>query len=191
MAKIYTKTGDKGETGLFGGARVPKHHPRVEAYGDVDELNSALGLAAVHLGPGPLAALREELLRIQHELFEAGAVLADPKIPSDSRAKGFSEAASRLERGIDKMSSELPELRRFILPGGSPAAALLHLARSVCRRAERRTTLLSETRNSVPAELLVYLNRLSDYLFTAARFVNAKLGAAESEWEGGRAEAEK
>lgn len=179
--KIYTRTGDKGETGLRGNRRVRKDDPRVRAYGDVDELNCALGAALSHI---PLrqafTLLRGELHCIQAELFHVGAVLAAP--PDHPDAQAFpADLAPRLEASIDRMTAQLPPLRRFILPGGSPAGAALHLARAVCRRAEREVVGLTPP---VPESLLVYLNRLSDYLFTAARWVNARLARRETEWAG-------
>lgn len=159
--KIYTKTGDKGETGLIGGKRVRKDEARVAAYGDVDEANAAVG--AVEAPP-----LRGELAAIQKDLFVIGAILAGQK---DAKAP----SAERLEREIDRMTAELPELRHFILPRGA-----LHLARAVCRRAERSVVALPEA----PTDVVIYLNRLSDWLFTAARWVNAKNATPETIWEG-------
>ena len=169
--KIYTKTGDQGETGLIGGKRVKKNDPRVGAYGEIDETNCAIGLAVAALGTG---GLRDKLLRIQDELFVVGSILAgqDERFPPT--------AAVRLESEIDEMTADLAPLKRFILPGGCPAGAALHLARAVCRRAERAAISLEKQ----PAGLVVYLNRLSDHLFTAARFANHAAGAAETVWEG-------
>lgn len=178
MAKIYTRTGDRGETGLIGGVRVAKDHARVAAYGDVDELNAALGLArALLAAERRTAAPARQLGRIQSELFELGAELA---APSGVGRIGAADAAA-LERAIDRLSADLPALHRFILPGGSPAGAALHLARTVCRRAERSLAALRRS-EAVRAEALVYLNRLSDYLFTLARFVNQKLRQPETPW---------
>ena len=187
MPKIYTKTGDRGETGLWGGRRIPKHHPKVRAYGEIDELNSVLGLAAAAL-PEKTAALRSALARIQEELFVVGAVLATPSDETSRLSPPFDrgvppETAARLEREIDKMTAELKPMKRFILPGGSPAAAWLHLARAVCRRAEREVAALS-AQDRVPGTVLVYLNRFSDYLFTAARWTNHRLKGREIEWRG-------
>lgn len=177
--KIYTKTGDSGQTGLRGGTRVPKTHPRVAAYGDVDELNCSLGLALAALPEAKeWTGLRDTLSRVQAELFEVGAALASP---DGGAFEG--NASARLEREIDAWTAELPSLRQFILPGGGPAGAALHAARAVCRRAERGVAALSQD-EKVPAEIVVYLNRLSDHLFTAARWANAKQGRAETPWAG-------
>ena len=187
--KIYTKTGDTGETGLWGGDRVPKYHPRVASYGDVDELNSCLGavLAALE-GDKALAELAGKLNRIQEELFIAGALLATPENRlnrlSPPLDRGLPpDAAARLEQEIDAMSADLKPMTHFIMPGGSPAGAWLHLARVVCRRAERGVAHLS-TMEKLPDGLLVYINRLSDHLFTAARWANAKEGRSETQWKG-------
>lgn len=179
--KIYTKTGDGGETGLFGGGRVRKCDARVEAYGEVDEACAALGVARAALADDPLAA---ELARLQDELFCVGAELATPH---DAKAHGAVPPveprwATRLEEGMDRMDAELPALRQFVLPGGTPAAAALHLARAVCRRAERRVVALAGEAAVDPA-VLVYLNRLSDWLFVAARLANVRAGRAELLWD--------
>jgi cob(I)alamin adenosyltransferase len=175
--KIYTRTGDSGETGLFDGTRVSKADPRVSAYGEVDELNAWLGLArASGLDP----ALAEMIERIQRDLFALGARLADPahKIaPRVSKAQVRSEDVERLEGWIDTLESELPPLRRFILAGGSPAGAALHVARTVCRRAERAVVGLAGD-----PEMIVFLNRLSDLLFVMARAANKRAGVPEMEW---------
>jgi cob(I)alamin adenosyltransferase len=178
--KIYTKTGDLGETSLLGGARVPKDHLRVAAYGDVDETNAALG-AVRALAEGPLERL---LFSVQKDLFALGAQLADPthKLAA-KRAKAAVTAAHvrRLETAIDAREKKLPTLRAFVLPGGTPTAALLHQARTVCRRAERSVvTLARET--DVDPRIIVYLNRLSDLLFVLARFENNRAGFAEDRW---------
>ena len=178
--KIYTKTGDLGETSLLGGARVPKDHLRVAAYGDVDETNAALGAVRALAEE----ALERLLLGIQKDLFAIGAQLADPthKVAS-RRAKAAVEAAQvrRLEKAIDAREAKLPPLRSFVLPGGTPAAALLHQARTVCRRAERSVvTLARET--DVDPRIIVYLNRLSDLLFVLARFENHRAGIGEDRW---------
>ncbi len=178
--KIYTKTGDEGETGLFAGPRVSKDHPRIEAYGAVDELNSALGVARTEAMPGEIDAL---LQQIQNDLFSVGAELATPN-PRERGTDLIGQAhVAALEAAIDRHEATLPPLKHFILPGGSKAAAALHLARSVCRRAERRVVTLSH----VPAEdvsndLVKYLNRLSDLLFVLARAVNAAAGHADVIW---------
>jgi len=178
--KIYTKTGDLGETSLLGGVRVPKDHLRVAAYGDVDELNAALGAVRALAGEG----LGRLVFSIQKDLFAIGAQLADPshKVAA-RRAKAAVTAAHvrRLERAIDAREGKLPALRSFVLPGGTPAAALLHQARTVCRRAERRVVHLSREAD-VDARILVYLNRLSDLLFVLARFENHRGGIGEDRW---------
>ena len=178
--KIYTRTGDAGETALFDGTRVPKSDPRVDAYGDVDELNALLGVVRAGAVDAELAARLE---RIQRDLFALGARLADPNARIAARvtkASVESLDAAQLEAWIDAADAELPPLRRFVLPGGSAAGALLHFARTVCRRAERRIVALGP--GAVDAAVLVYLNRLSDLLFVLARLTNARAGASEPEW---------
>lgn len=184
--KIYTKTGDSGDTGLFGGARVSKADSRVAAYGDVDELNASLGSARAALVAADDPELAVMLEHIQRDLFALGARLADPghKI-ADRVAKAAVTAAdiARLEGWIDALESALPPLRRFILAGGSPAGASLHLARTVCRRAERTMVgLLAGDKEAFEAELLIYINRLSDLLFVMARRANQRAGTPEIEW---------
>ena len=178
--KIYTRTGDTGETALFDGTRVSKSDPRVEAYGDIDELNAVLGVAcAGEIDP----ALAERLERIQRDLFALGARLADPNARIATRVEKAAlhdDDVARLEGWIDEAESELAPLRRFILPGGSAAGALLHLARTVCRRAERKIVSLGP--GAADAGLLAYVNRLSDLLFVLARLANARAGAREVEW---------
>jgi len=177
--KIYTRTGDSGETSLFDGTRVKKDDARVDAYGEVDELNAWLGLArAAGLDP----ALDEEVVRLQRDLFALGAQLADPadKIAARVTKAVIGDAdVTRLEDLIDRLESEVPPLRRFVLAGGTPAGATLHLARTVCRRAERRIVALEPAADPV---LLRYVNRLSDLLFVLARVINRRGGAAETEW---------
>jgi cob(I)alamin adenosyltransferase len=178
--KIYTKTGDSGETSLFDQTRVPKSDPRVEAYGDVDELNACLGVARAAGVSADVAALIESL---QKDLFALGARLADPsaRIAARVTKAAITDAhVERLEATIDQLEGELPPLKRFVLPGGTPAGAALHLARTVCRRAERRVVSLG-TEAADPAAL-VYLNRLSDLLFVLARAVNHRSGTPEVEW---------
>jgi len=180
--KIYTKTGDAGDTGLFGGGRVPKDDPRVEAYGDVDELNAVLGLArAAELMP----RIDEVLVPIQRDLFSIGALLATPdrdKMDQHlTKARISDERIAELERAIDACDRELEPLKAFILPGGTRKAAALHVARTVCRRAERRVIHL-QREVEIPQIVVVYLNRLSDLLFTLARFANARAGAGEVTW---------
>jgi cob(I)alamin adenosyltransferase len=177
--KIYTKTGDAGETSFFDNTRVSKADPRVDAYGEVDELNACLG-AVVAAGPG--GELAAELQSIQQDLFALGSRLADPSARVAARvtkASITSAAVERLERLIDRLDAEVPPLRRFILPGGSLAGALLHVGRTVCRRAERRVIGLG---GAVDPLLIVYLNRLSDLLFVMARAVNHRAGMPEVEW---------
>lgn len=174
--KIYTRSGDSGSTSLFGGERVRKDHPRIEAYGTIDELNSAIGVARA---AWPSSPIDHELHRIQSDLFEIGAFLAAPG--SDSFPGPAKSRPEELEKGIDTMEEDLPPLRNFILPAGSPGAASLHLARTICRRAERLVVALDE-RDPGMTDVVVYLNRLSDYLFVAARFSNRKQWAPEIEW---------
>ena len=177
--KIYTRTGDAGETGLLDGRRVSKAEPRVDAYGEVDELNACLGLV---LSAGIDTDLADMVVQIQRELFSLGASLADPTSRAARNAKASVEETDvkRLEGWIDRLDAELEPLRRFILPGGSSAAAATHLARAVCRRAERRMVALGT--DAVGAVPIAYVNRLSDLLFTLARAVNARAGVEEQEW---------
>lgn len=181
--KIYTRKGDKGETSLFGGRRVSKDELRVEAYGTVDELNSALGLAVARL-PRELEEWRDSLIAVQSDLFAVGAILATPKTGA-AKPEHIPELAEArveaLEDWIDKLDEELTPLKAFVLPGGSESAATLHLARSVCRRAERRAVALTNQEEIEPV-VIKYLNRLSDFLFTLARAANARLGVADVEW---------
>ena len=185
--KIYTKTGDSGETGLYCGVRVSKAHARVAAYGDVDELNAALGVARAALRQASDADdLAAMLGQIQRDLFALGARLADPshKI-ADRVTKAVVGAAeiARLEGWIDTLDASLPPLRRFVLAGGAPAGAALHLARTVCRRAERAMVALIEGEaEAFEPDLLVYVNRLSDLLFVMARVANQRAGTSEIEW---------
>ena len=178
--KIYTRTGDDGGTGLFDGTRVSKSDPRVSAYGDVDELNAWLGLVRAEIADIELTAMLE---RIQRDLFALGARLADPakKIAARvAKAAVTPEDISRLEGWIDRLEPELAPLRRFILAGGTRAGASLHVARTVCRRAER--SMVSLGADAFEPELLVYVNRLSDLLFVMARAANHRSGATEIEW---------
>ncbi len=178
--RIYTRTGDGGETALLGGKRVSKADARVSAYGDVDELNAWLGLVRA----GPLDSQLSEMLdRIQRDLLAIGSRLADPAGKVTARVEKTSvtpDDVKRLEGWIDLLEDEVPPLRRFILAGGSPAGASLHVARTVCRRAERSVVGLG--REAVEAELLTYINRLSDLLFVMARAANRRIGAPETEW---------
>lgn len=180
--KIYTKTGDAGDTGLFGGARVQKDDPRVAAYGDVDELNAVIGMArAIELMP----RIDEVLVPIQRDLFALGALLATPD--RDKMALHLEKARiddvriAQLELAIDDADRELEPLRAFILPGGTPKAAALHVARTVCRRAERSVVRLQRD-VELPGLTVIYLNRLSDLLFTLARLANKRAGAGEVTW---------
>jgi cob(I)alamin adenosyltransferase len=183
--KIYTRTGDEGETGLFGGPRVRKDAARVEAYGAVDELNAVLGVARAQLDD---AALAERLQAIQSALFDLGAELATPDVEDRAErgqvvARVEGGAVAELEAWIDELESELEPLEYFILPGGDAAAAALHHARTVCRRAERRAVTLAGL-EGVSAAALRYLNRLSDLLFVLARVVNHRTGVEEPRWVG-------
>lgn len=178
--KIYTKTGDAGETSFFDGSRVSKADHRVEAYGEVDELNACLGAARAACRE---ADLRDALAAIQQQLFAVGARLADPSVKIAERvtkAGVREDEVERLERLIDLLETELPPLRRFILPGGGEAGAWLHVARTVCRRAERRVVGLGD--GAVEPIVVRYLNRLSDLLFVMARASNHRQGVPETEW---------
>jgi cob(I)alamin adenosyltransferase len=174
LSRIYTKTGDQGETGLGDGSRVAKDHPRVTAYGSVDELNAVLGLLAAQAA-GMAAADHTELLRsIQNDLFDVGADLCVPPAADEAagaRLRMRPEQAQRLEAAIDRLNEGLEPLRSFVLPGGSPAAAWCHLARTVCRRAERDVVTLARA-EPVNPQVVIYLNRLSDLLFVLARVCN-------------------
>jgi cob(I)alamin adenosyltransferase len=203
MARIYTRTGDRGETSLFDGTRTSKSDERVDLYGELDELNSQLGLCAERLlrdsRAGEVAAdassgivedsrlqlslLASALLTLQNDLFAMGAILADPSRCRELADSGapLPFAAGPLEKMIDGMQDEMPPLRSFILPSGSVNAAALHVARTVCRRVERKAVGLAR-RQPLPAGILVYLNRLSDYLFVAARWANHVLGRPEATW---------
>ena len=180
--KIYTRTGDSGSTGLFGGGRVPKDDVRVEAYGDVDELNAVLGVAR---SVEPMPRVDEVLVPIQRDLFAIGALLATPD--RDKMAMHLQKARiddtriGELERAIDDGEAELEPLKAFIVPGGSPKAAALHVARTVCRRAERHVVRLQHE-VELPGLVVIYLNRLSDLLFTLARVANRRAGAGEVTW---------
>ena len=177
--KIYTKTGDKGDTRLFDGTQVRKNDSRVEAYGQVDELNACIGAAAAFLED---VELKTMLCGIQRDLFSLGAQLADPH-RHGKRAKSKLDPARivALEESIDRFETELPPLRQFILAGGGPAGAMLHVARTVCRRAERRVTALADT-VEIDLHDIEFLNRLSDFLFVLARLVNHRQGQQEIPW---------
>jgi cob(I)alamin adenosyltransferase len=180
--KIYTRTGDQGDTGLFGGGRVPKDHPRVVAYGDVDELNSSIGIVRA---TEPVDFCDTLLESIQRDLFSIGGQLAAPDPAAVARALAKAELPAErvtaLERMIDEAENELPQLRAFVLPAGTPKAAALHYARTVCRRAERSVVHLARD-SQVPSLFIVYLNRLSDLLFTLARLANHRSGIGDSTW---------
>jgi cob(I)alamin adenosyltransferase len=181
--RIYTRTGDTGETGLFGGGRTSKASARIEATGELDELNASLGVA---LGLIADAEVRGRVASLQPDLFVVGAHLATPPGLRGRRPELPelpAERVAELERWIDQVEDQMPELRAFVLPGGSPAGAALHLARAVCRRAERRVAALA-LEEGVEAWLLVYLNRLSDLLFDLARLENYRAGTAEPRWSG-------
>jgi cob(I)alamin adenosyltransferase len=169
--KIYTRTGDGGDTALFGGGRVPKDHPRVEAYGAVDELNALLGWVVTVVSD---PESRERLTALQHDLFAVGAELASPPVP-DARV-------GDMERWMDEASATLPELTTFVLPGGSAGAVALHVARTVCRRAERAVVRLAAS-EPVADGLVAFLNRLGDLCFTMARGENARAGVADVAWK--------
>lgn len=187
MVRIYTKTGDKGETSLFTGQRVPKNDPFIEALGTVDECNSAIGAALSHLPEGSLYDVtHRQLTVIQHALFDIGAAIATPRTRAKSgkieKTRFDNESIELLEQWIDEMERELPSLKTFILPGGHPSGAVLHLARSICRRLERLTTPLNHNRD-VSDRVMKYLNRLSDYLFMTSRYINFLLKTPETRWE--------
>jgi cob(I)alamin adenosyltransferase len=186
MAKIYTKTGDDGSTGLIGGSRVRKNDPRIDCYGTIDELNAAIGLAAVAAPP----AIHERLTAVQNELFVIGSQLAKPDgVVAKSASPALDESAvARLESEIDDADGLLAPLRQFILPGGSESAARLHLARGICRRAERMLVGLADAQTTaavapVPPVIVRYVNRLSDWLFTQARLANHLAGIADVPWQ--------
>ncbi|OGH13534.1 MAG: ATP:cob(I)alamin adenosyltransferase [Candidatus Levybacteria bacterium RIFCSPLOWO2_02_FULL_37_10] len=162
---IYTKTGDKGQTGLFSGKRVSKASFRMEAIGTVDELNSIIGLVISQI-PNPKSQITNELIEIQKDLFVIGSALANPR-----QALNLSKRVKEFEKTIDKMAKELPPLFNFILPGGGKAGSMLHLARTVCRRTERRIVELSK-KEKVQSDLIVYINRLSDLFLTMSRYIN-------------------
>jgi cob(I)alamin adenosyltransferase len=177
LNRIYTRTGDRGLTRLATGAPVPKSDPRVQAYGEVDETNACIGLCRLHTGADdPLDAM---LARIQNELFDLGADLATPPDPKPDWEvlRVTADQVTRIEAEIDAMNADLGPLTSFVLPGGTPLAAHLHLARTVCRRAERRVAdLARDDAQAISSESLQYLNRLSDHLFVASRFANAQAG---------------
>jgi cob(I)alamin adenosyltransferase len=180
--KIYTRTGDDGTTGLLGPGRHAKDSPRVDAYGQVDELNAALGVARATGLPESVDGLASA---IQHDLFALGAALADPDPAGRFHGAIGVERVAALERAIDDHEAALPPLTQFILPGGTPGAAALHLARTVCRRAERAVVALASLDSEhVPPEIVAYLNRLGDLLFVLARAANRESGVADVPWRG-------
>ena len=180
--KIYTKTGDGGETSLYSGGRVPKDHARIEAYGTLDELNALIGLLLAEPVPDEAA---DALAEVQGALFSIGAALADPDQRGTHDAAAW--AVEPLEGWIDRMDAELEPLSSFILPGGTRSAAVAHVARAVCRRAERRVLAAEREAGEVPEGVVPYVNRLSDLLFVLARWLNARLGVADSPWTGSKA----
>ena len=182
-ARIYTRRGDDGSTGLFGGPRVRKDDLRVAAYGEVDELNSALGVAREEMLGAPQKDILAILDALQSELFTLGAELATPQQDKAPRDVPHIEAhmIARMEKDIDRFTADLPEMRQFILPGGSRPGAALHLCRTVCRRAERAAVRLAES-DAVSPQVLAYLNRLSDLLFVLARAANLGAGGREIPW---------
>ena len=179
--KIYTKTGDKGHTSLIGGTRVPKFHPRIEAYGTIDELNSYIGLIR---DQEISAHFKEILLEVQERLFTAESLIAlDPETSQPVKLPQLYESdIEYLEKEIDAMNEVLPELRNFILPGGHPVVSYCHIARTICRRAERHTIRLSQSQ-PVPDLVIPYLNRLSDYLFVLSRRLGKDFNALETPWK--------
>jgi cob(I)alamin adenosyltransferase len=186
LNKIYTRTGDDGTTALGTGGRRKKYDLRIAAYGTVDEANAAIGIARLHTAGD--AALHAALARIQNDLFDVGADLCTPgrgKGPGGARLTVTDKQVAWLETEIDRLNAELAPLRSFVLPGGSPAAAYLHLARTICRRAERLTAEFKDKAGEgITPEVLKYLNRLSDYLFVASRYANGK-GAGDVLWKPG------
>lgn len=189
--KIYTRRGDGGSTGLFGGGRVGKDHPRVEAYGAVDELNAFLGRT---LAESDNEGVLRRLGPVQHDLFALGAVLATPGAEDGDAPSSVPplphERIGEMEAWMDELSAELPELKAFVLPGGTPDGAALHICRTVCRRAERRVAHLAHT-EGVDGTILRYLNRLSDLLFVLARHANAEGRRGDVEWEAPKGEADR
>jgi cob(I)alamin adenosyltransferase len=177
--KIYTRTGDAGMTGLYGGGRVAKNDARIAAYGSIDELNAQLGVCRVAAPPEEIDDL---LGRVQHELFAVGAELASPSGAASGSILLADEDVAALERAIDRFESQLDPLKCFILPGGTPACAALHVARAVCRRAERDTITLTATAE-VRSTILKYLNRASDLLFVLARYANHAAGVPDVPWQ--------
>lgn len=168
--KIYTRTGDKGETSLLGGTRVPKYHPRVDALGTLDELNSSIGVALSFLSDKKYDPLKEKLINIQKDLIKISSVFA---FPAFQKVEGLDKQVLESEKLIDVLTTQMPPLKNFLLPGGGKAGALLHLSRAIARRAERRAIILLD-KEGIDNNIIIYLNRLSDLLFTMARFANYK-----------------
>jgi len=185
LTRIYTKGGDRGKTSLGSGQRVVKHHPRVAAYGTVDETNAAVGLARLHGAALADPEIDAILSRAQNDLFDLGADLATPEVenPEYPPLRIVAEQVERLETEIDRLNAELAPLNSFVLPGGSPTAAYLHLARTLARRAEREITLLAQS-EAINPEAIRYINRLSDLFFVMSRYVNGR-GAGDVLWEPG------
>ncbi|WP_019412508.1 cob(I)yrinic acid a,c-diamide adenosyltransferase [Paenisporosarcina sp. TG20] len=177
--RIYTRTGDKGQTSLIGG-RVDKDAPRVETYGTIDEVNSFIGKAMTELDPSVFTDLLTDLEAIQNELFDCGGDLANVK--ANRTYKMTEEPVEVLEKRIDELMEEPPMLEKFILPGGSPAAATLHIARTITRRAERQMVTLMKVEEDIPSVVQRYLNRLSDYLFAASRVANSRVNVPDNEY---------
>lgn len=175
---IYTRTGDKGDTSLFDGTRVPKYHPRVETYAAIDELNSVLGETLAFLPRAIFASVAKSLESIQHDLFAVGSALA---LPHPMPVIGLEKRPKEFEEQIDDMTKQMPELKNFILPGGGKPGALLHVSRTLARRAERRVVALQQE-EEVDTDIVIYLNRLSDLLFTMARYVNYQMKYKEIKW---------
>jgi cob(I)alamin adenosyltransferase len=187
LNRIYTRTGDKGETALGSGERVSKTHLRIEAYGTVDETNAAVGIVRLHTSTNTFRVLDEMLVRIQNDLFDLGADLCVPETDKDlgyPPLRVTLKQGERLEREIDELNAELQPLRSFVLPGGHPAAAYLHLARTVARRAERLIVALAREER-VSEAVLVFINRLSDFFFVASRWANAR-GPGDQLWVPGK-----
>lgn len=181
MIKIYTKTGDKGDTGLFGGERVSKHSARIEAYGTIDELNSFIGYAITEINSEEIT---EVLKNIQQKLFIIGSDLATPDIEKNKKLNIIrtpDEYIEEIEKLIDRFDKQLDELKNFILPGGSKGAALLHICRTVARRAEREIVALKNT-EQIGANIIIFLNRLSDLFFVLSRFENKHLNIPDTKW---------
>ena len=187
MTKIYTRTGDKGETSLFTGQRVSKNHTLIAALGTVDECNCAIGAALAFLPrDAKFTVVLDQLITIQHTLFDLGAALATPRTAATAakieKTRFDHEGTALLEQWMDEMETHLPPLKTFILPGGHTAGSMLHLARSFCRRAERLIVPIHSD-SDVSDEVLIYMNRLSDYLFMASRYVNHLTHSPETFWE--------